>query len=220
MAINVLEAQANRDPNHRHHAHHDIESFYWLLVYVVLRNTDHNLDRLMCSRIFDSHSKQGKAAAKAKRIWLKEQSLKLEIRFNAPLNKILHDLTTLVRNQVENGPATPTLLTHQAFLDVLDRALEMKEWPDCDKAIPFIMPDSETGEPSRHHTSKTNRKKRPADELDSDRGSTIQSTSQSVNSAQQPFLQGALASHGFASMAPSTKKMKITSDPSTSDGDA
>jgi hypothetical protein len=95
MAINVLEAQANGDPNHRHQAHHDIESVYWLFVFLALRHSSHNLGPLMCSRLFDSNSMQARAAADAKRNWLETRSLHMHT--NAPCTRILHELTALVK---------------------------------------------------------------------------------------------------------------------------
>jgi hypothetical protein len=137
MAINVLEAKANEDPTHQHGAHHDLESFYWLLIFLALRHTPHNLRPLTYGQLFDSNLMQYRASANAKRNWVEKSSLL--ICENAPFTNILHELTALVKNQVASTSAVA--LTHQAFLDVLDRALEL-EWPLNDRAIPFVKPGS------------------------------------------------------------------------------
>jgi hypothetical protein len=133
MVINVLEGKANEDPNHQHCADHDLESFYWLLIFLPLRHTHHNLGPLMYGQLFDSKVMQYRAAD-AKRNLVEKQSLL--ICKNAPFTHILHVLTALVKNQVASTSAT-----QRAFLDVLDRALEL-ELPLDDRAIPFVRPDT------------------------------------------------------------------------------
>jgi hypothetical protein len=50
MAIELLEKE-----NTRHELHHDLESFYWLLTWIILRYTAHNHSdgQLACHRLFD-----------------------------------------------------------------------------------------------------------------------------------------------------------------------
>ena len=121
----------------------------------------------MCSQLFDFDFKD---AVEAKRKWL--ESYSFYIRDHILLTVLLHELTALVKDQVVKDPATPTFLTHQGFLGVLDKALQAV-WPCSDKVKPFTMPDG----PSQYWASEVNQKKHEAeDDLESDRPSLIQSS--------------------------------------------
>ncbi|KAJ7497689.1 hypothetical protein FB451DRAFT_955550, partial [Mycena latifolia] len=41
LAIEVLKHSRDRTAEHRHEVKHDLESFYYLLIWLVLRHTDH-----------------------------------------------------------------------------------------------------------------------------------------------------------------------------------
>ena len=124
MAIHTLEAQSN--PQYQHKPYHDLESFYWLLVYMALLYTSHSLHPLACSDLFDI--KIGQEAADAKKKWLDNYPLK--ITDNEPFTDILKQLTVLVKEQLTASPESP-VLTHKDVLTILDRGLSSSGWPEA-----------------------------------------------------------------------------------------
>ena len=51
-----------------HERKHDLESFYWLLVWTLLRHSDHDQGPSACSKLFDVEDRE--LAAAQKRTWL------------------------------------------------------------------------------------------------------------------------------------------------------
>ena len=62
---------------HWHKVHHDFESFYWLLVYLVLRHSNllHKSESMAYGDLSDSSYKKTNDAVKAKNRWLQAESL-------------------------------------------------------------------------------------------------------------------------------------------------
>ncbi|KAI0666595.1 hypothetical protein C8Q78DRAFT_436711 [Trametes maxima] len=141
MAYEILST-----PDIVHNTHHDLESFYWVLLWVVVRHTDHGDVRgqKLCDRIFKYGDDE--ESANAKKGWLEKATF--NIPNNAPLTYLLTELTALVQ---ENLPTTrrnakQTLLTYQALLSVFDSALAMPGWPTDDwRPCTLLKGDGRTG---------------------------------------------------------------------------
>ncbi|TFY68459.1 hypothetical protein EVJ58_g1001 [Rhodofomes roseus] len=107
-----------------HRAHHDLESFYWVILWIVLRHTDHDHPEgaAACEKIFDAETEHNACCSKT--FWLTDEEV--AIRNNAPLTALLNDLTDLVHaTRKRRGHPTCTL-TQEAFIRVLDDALTLK----------------------------------------------------------------------------------------------
>lgn len=131
MAIRILENMALF-----HDIPHDMESFYWVLVWIILRHTehDHKDGARACSTYF-KYTSDAEAAA-GKLLWLYHTS-PVHIKDNRPLTRLLIDLHELVRTSVLGGGAP---LTHDAMLAVFNKALQREEWPAEDAALEFKLP--------------------------------------------------------------------------------
>ncbi|PCH38927.1 hypothetical protein WOLCODRAFT_158462 [Wolfiporia cocos MD-104 SS10] len=130
-----------------HQVCHDLESFYWLLIWVVLRHTKHSDEDedLACSVLFDANTEA--AARTLKSGFLVSNSLSVE--GNQPLSWLLDKLRWLVFDANfggirAEGPARRTL-TYESVLGVFKEALTMDGWPENDKAIPFLPPTMRQG---------------------------------------------------------------------------
>ncbi|KAI0641971.1 hypothetical protein C8Q79DRAFT_265404 [Trametes meyenii] len=125
MAIEMLNV-----PEIIHNTHHDLESFYWVLLWVVVRHTNHGQGEDICNDVFKYGN--DKDSANAKRGWL--ESVVFDIPDNQPLSYLLKELTPLVLEHIPTTRrnAKPTLLTYEAVLEIFDTALAMPGWPEKD----------------------------------------------------------------------------------------
>ncbi|KAI0750140.1 hypothetical protein C8Q80DRAFT_674703 [Daedaleopsis nitida] len=112
-----------------HGVHHDLESFYWVLLWVVLRHTEHNLDATIAQNIFVF--KNDDSAAQAKRGWLYDKAAKFDIPNNPALSQLMRDLGVITCRGTPIPFVTPVLLKYDAILAIIDAALE-KDWPEID----------------------------------------------------------------------------------------
>ncbi|EPS95918.1 hypothetical protein FOMPIDRAFT_1100799, partial [Fomitopsis schrenkii] len=135
MAVEILKTHVTHD------ARHDLESFFWLLLWVVLRYT-----ATTCSppnepylSVFGQPTDLQSAFAKS--AFLTDE-MYWEVKDNKPL-------TTLIRKYKQicyfssRRPLEPTSevpLTYDAVLDLFDEALAAPDWPQNDHALPFQMP--------------------------------------------------------------------------------
>jgi hypothetical protein len=79
---------------HKMHDHkHDLESFYWLLVWTFLRHADHDQGPSACSRLFDVEDRE--LAGAKKEHWLRHSDL--QTMGNEPLTQLLEQLRVLFR---------------------------------------------------------------------------------------------------------------------------
>ncbi|KAJ7199511.1 hypothetical protein B0H12DRAFT_1226117 [Mycena haematopus] len=147
MAIELI-----KDSETMHAAHHDLESVYWLLIWMILRHTDrqHLHGNLMCSRLFD-HPTGG-----AKLGWIHENQFPSKVD---PLFQLAEELRHHVLRQ--NPPKgvwdiVPDALTHKKLLDIFDKHLGGNNWPTADVALVFKVPslDSNKNETKPQGRSK------------------------------------------------------------------
>ncbi|KAJ7204657.1 hypothetical protein GGX14DRAFT_645763 [Mycena pura] len=143
VAIEILEKNVTHEPKH------DLESFFYLLVWMILRHTfsDQANYPKMCVELFDNP-----AAAAVKRDWLSRET---ELsRNNLPIFELVDILresfkgqnpprSTIVQSRRFTAsasiPATPAkAVTYEDFLRIFEEALNFDDWPDDDPAIPFV----------------------------------------------------------------------------------
>ncbi|KAI0763861.1 hypothetical protein BD413DRAFT_483568 [Trametes elegans] len=134
MAYEILSSEPTV-----HSGHHDLESIYWVLLWIVLRHTKHShpLGQKACSVVFMVPDDSTYLAAAVKRLWLTDQvrpgNQRLVVTNNEPLTQLLSDLAMLVGKQLPHMWCTPgTPLTHEAMLEKFDAALAMDGWPEKD----------------------------------------------------------------------------------------
>ncbi|TBU46962.1 hypothetical protein BD309DRAFT_857048 [Dichomitus squalens] len=118
-----------------HSVHHDLESFYWVLLWIVLRHTQHDLEvdpesPNPCTRVFRSGNNL--EAADMKRAWLTETEVHFTVDGNKPLTDLMHQFRMLILEAIIMGPraAPRRYLTHAAVLELFDTALARTDWPD------------------------------------------------------------------------------------------
>ncbi|EPQ56808.1 hypothetical protein GLOTRDRAFT_127209 [Gloeophyllum trabeum ATCC 11539] len=114
-----------------HHSWHDLESVYWVTLYVVVRHVDTNVAPQRVSQIFDNKRPDGKLG------WLHNDYNAIRVKHHRPLTQCLRKLGKLVAShhlQMEES----NLLTYENVLEVLQDALNSKKWPRDDPATrPF-----------------------------------------------------------------------------------
>ncbi|KAJ7725328.1 hypothetical protein B0H16DRAFT_1384336 [Mycena metata] len=132
MAIEVID-----NPAVPHGPHHDLESVYWLLFWMILRHVPHTHGKktLACSHVFDASGSDMKLA----------QLVKLTpVDQVHPLFRLCEGLRKLVLAQYppedDENPPERTLLTHNAVLTVFERSLQTEGWPLADGALDFVLP--------------------------------------------------------------------------------
>ncbi|KAI0752077.1 hypothetical protein C8Q74DRAFT_353057 [Fomes fomentarius] len=140
MAVELLMPTSNI----LHNVHHDIESFYWVLIWVVFRHTahTHRLGDAACAQYFklgsDTDSHSGKLGL------LMELFVSgIVVKDNAPLSLLISTFTKLVQTSLGLRCAEPVPLTHDAVLALFEEVLEM-DWPEGDAALPVTLPDTRT----------------------------------------------------------------------------
>ncbi|KAJ7601576.1 hypothetical protein DFH06DRAFT_1117110 [Mycena polygramma] len=145
MAIQILEDQVVHEPKH------DLESFYYLLIWMILRHTpsDSQVDKpRACHLLFDNP-----AQAPLKKDWVGKPSPFVD---GSPLYDIADAFRELVMQQnpskqaaqqsriklnaVSLVAAAPPAhdITYDSVLDTFQQGLELPGWPIDDRAIPFI----------------------------------------------------------------------------------
>ncbi|EPT03324.1 hypothetical protein FOMPIDRAFT_1046879 [Fomitopsis schrenkii] len=126
MSVNVLEGDM------KHEARHDLESFFWLLLFIVLQHTSHNpsgREHDLIRVIFG-----GPGATLEQRKLNKFYFLALDkparIKGNPGMTYILDVFHSLCRGNVTLGAKLEACpgMTHDEVLDIFNRVLTMK-WP-------------------------------------------------------------------------------------------
>ncbi|KAI0363870.1 hypothetical protein BV20DRAFT_83565 [Pilatotrama ljubarskyi] len=116
-----------------HHIHHDLESFYWVLLWVVLRHTkhDHPKGQHACTQVFKFGDDSESSAMK--RDWIVDQArAPLGIADNEPLSTLLADLSDIVGDNFPQWKREPLYLTYDRMLEKFDTALAKESWPEND----------------------------------------------------------------------------------------
>ncbi|OSC97847.1 hypothetical protein PYCCODRAFT_1398059 [Trametes coccinea BRFM310] len=132
MAIALLEL----DPDIKHQPHHDLESAYWVLVWVVLRHTLCQRDggpdgEDLCKMLFGVYEDHLSTGQKAN--WLRNKK-EIIVLHNKPLTTLINRFNDLVGlSQTSKFDPVPRVeLTHMVVLAAFDEALAMDGWPEDD----------------------------------------------------------------------------------------
>ncbi|TFK93806.1 hypothetical protein K466DRAFT_510969 [Polyporus arcularius HHB13444] len=117
-----------------HGVQHDLESYFWVLLWVVLRHTTINLPANTCETVFQYGD--DKKARDAKRTWVgeddeREDEVQLVVIDNEPLTKLLFDFRALVRRSIIQWRTFR--LTYDNVLKLFDTALNKEGWPANDR---------------------------------------------------------------------------------------
>jgi hypothetical protein len=156
MAVEILDSTP-----HTHAVCHDLESFYWIFVWIALRHLRHNHpDReFSLAKLFegDDNGHDEKAAADRKRLWLKADHL--AINGNPPLSEILSDMTEICSRWVlESCEGQKEEDWYQEFLGIIEKGLQRTDWPKNDGATKLLIPSKKHGGISRGYKALVSRK--------------------------------------------------------------
>ncbi|KAK6997456.1 Pkinase-fungal domain-containing protein [Favolaschia claudopus] len=164
IAIGVLERNA-------HAKHHDLESIYWLLIWMMLRHTAHT-ERdgpLACNALFGQWTDDARSTIKRGH---------LDKPFGYPKGPLLNLLDDLARQVKNQNPSlrfrdSPKHMTHEEVLATFATHLASDGWPPADKAIEFSAPELKTEThglsiQTVHQSVSRSSQKRRADELELD----------------------------------------------------
>ena len=134
MAIEILATHVAHD------VRHDLESFFWLLLWVVLRYTCNTSwpKYTLYGSVFGQQTERDSVAHK--RLFL-EDDMNWEIKGNKPLTTLVSRFKGLVEFQYpsKHGP-TAQPLTYEKVLALFDEAVASPDWPQNDCALVFKMP--------------------------------------------------------------------------------
>ncbi|KAJ7223116.1 hypothetical protein GGX14DRAFT_657327, partial [Mycena pura] len=137
-----------------HGFHHDLESIYWLLVWMLLRHTNHNHPQgsLACSALFDASNPWAKVG------WINDPS---PVDEDSVIFPLLENLRLAVKMQNERPSKNfksakfrstdPVRLTYDVVLDIFQTELAAQGWPEDDKALVFKVPSLD---PKKNETKK------------------------------------------------------------------
>ncbi|EPQ53827.1 hypothetical protein GLOTRDRAFT_139906 [Gloeophyllum trabeum ATCC 11539] len=140
--------------NCEHLTWHDIESFFWVLVYVILRHT-------ICEILHDGLKIKGYQCVPAvftdvpgdRQLFVTDKVQSLEVENNTPLSQCIQEFALLVASHYlsphvrERYAADElNLLTHQRVLAIFDKALNADGWPaeEDDGPVPFTILETHT----------------------------------------------------------------------------
>ncbi|KAK7021232.1 hypothetical protein R3P38DRAFT_2965888 [Favolaschia claudopus] len=164
IAIGVLERNA-------HTKHHDLESIYWLLIWMMLRHTAHT-ERdgpLACNALFGQWTDDARSTIKRGH---------LDKPFGYPKGPLLNLLDDLARQVNNQNPSLrfrdfPKHMTHEEALATFATHLASDGWPPADKAIEFSAPELKTETyglslQTGHQSVSRSSQKRRADESELD----------------------------------------------------
>ena len=128
LAIELLER-----PAVKHAFWHDLESFFWVLIWVVLHYTAHThpAGKRAAFELFKFGDDD--AAFRAKLWWLRRPECELAVVGNKPLTMLIERLRKLV--EASYDLERPKRLSYDAVEAIFAVALKSKEWPKHDKAI-------------------------------------------------------------------------------------
>ncbi|KAI0788266.1 hypothetical protein C8Q74DRAFT_1367019 [Fomes fomentarius] len=124
LAIEILEGRVI------HCVYHDLESIYWVLVWIVLRHTAHNFSVTDAQDVFVFGSDNRSAASK--KHWLDPLVDRFDIPGNEPFVKLLREYAVLLIKNKGSKLAEPERLTYDVALELFTQVLDSPGWPECD----------------------------------------------------------------------------------------
>ncbi|KZT63070.1 hypothetical protein DAEQUDRAFT_742137, partial [Daedalea quercina L-15889] len=142
MAIDILRSEIT------HEAQHDLESFYWLLVFIVLRHTTHghHLKKGACGSLFCLSDWDQCTSRKFG--WLLDTTPPLTVPGNGSLNALLNKFRLALMCNFPQHHVPVRHVTHCKILNIFNEVLAPDMiWPEGDAALEWIPPKN------RLHTS-------------------------------------------------------------------
>ncbi|RPD54996.1 hypothetical protein L226DRAFT_616630 [Lentinus tigrinus ALCF2SS1-7] len=131
--------------------HHDLESIYWVLLWIVLRHTRHSLGQAYYKTIFKFGSRT--EGANCKNAWFFSNSVarkQLVVEGNAPLSTLLRDFKALIYRAswvIEQYEGNRVLLESASILAIFRKAIEDPEqWPKDDIVPCTLVPEKVAAE--------------------------------------------------------------------------
>ncbi|EPT03302.1 hypothetical protein FOMPIDRAFT_1046855 [Fomitopsis schrenkii] len=134
-----------------HEVRHDLESFFWLFIWILLRHTIHLLGLGACERLFNQDDEA--ACQDAKTGWFSVANV-LQYIDNEPLTQLVSEFTIACKTNYRINNAEPSdPLTHKKVLEIFDKALALDSWPTIgDEATVYDF--LEVDKPPRQHGSR------------------------------------------------------------------
>ncbi|KAJ7149355.1 hypothetical protein C8R46DRAFT_524650 [Mycena filopes] len=218
VAIELLENE-----NLRHEPWHDLESFYWLLIWVILRYTYHGHDdgNAACHNLFDAAK-----PADAKRTWLSVRTpqnhsllFELAIRLrqlilgqNPP--RLEQDPQTFSLppgyQHVMPTPTPATNVTHKSMAFMFQQVVALESWATFKDAaaVPYTRPRIKAAGTQRTNTGSQLQRFAIQNSHAISIGSGGGSNARSGSSSKRKLDSGNTASSGDDSPEPPSKKSK------------
>ncbi|EMD37064.1 hypothetical protein CERSUDRAFT_124042 [Gelatoporia subvermispora B] len=155
-----------------HEVRHDLESFYWVFLWIILNHISHTHSgsRKSATLVNFFNKPDDYDTADAKFAWLSVRAGGLTVVDNAPLTELQARWATLCTlNAQEEYPLPGLKLNHANLLELLDKVLKMGGWPDEDAAKDSVLPKNARRRASRHQAASTGQK-RPSTAQDEEQG--------------------------------------------------
>ena len=134
MAVEILATHVAHD------VRHDLESFFWLLLWVVLRYTRTTSwpKYRLYGEVFGAQTERDNLAHK--KCFL-DEDMNWEVEGNKPLTTLVSKFKELVelQNPPKRGPPAQPL-TYEKVMTLFDEAIASPDWPQNDHALAFKMP--------------------------------------------------------------------------------
>ncbi|EED84136.1 predicted protein [Postia placenta Mad-698-R] len=139
VAIEILEERFRAQQPIVHEARHDLESFYWLLLWLVLRHTEHDHPEgvFTCTSVFAAANDHDRSRLKV--AWLSKPRGEIRVRGNNPLTVLLAHLRQIFKPNMARS-AGEKMPTHESVIAAFSDALALQGWPENDPAKPFQPP--------------------------------------------------------------------------------
>lgn len=131
-----------------HEARHDLESFYWLLLWLVLRHTEHKETggRKDGAWMFEPGRSPVPSDPDMRKGWILRNA-NVVVPGNQPLTTLLRELQGLCIRNFLSAMHTVIPLTHEVVLAKFDEALARTDWPENDAALPQHVTTYKVAEP-------------------------------------------------------------------------
>lgn len=183
MAADLL---ANSGEPIIHSTRHDLESFYWTLLWVVLRHTDNKWGlkgqngQLTCADTFKQDDATNAQSGKSG--WLRHRAKFLDISRNSPLTTLMKDFALLVYYD---------RLDYDSVLALFDTALAADSWPTAnDGPLEYTPPDLRTVNDflssEEHPSHQRRRHARKRARAQADKGKAHETTPEQSDASDDP----------------------------------
>ncbi|KAI0729798.1 hypothetical protein C8Q72DRAFT_951625 [Fomitopsis betulina] len=139
MALEILDNYLK----FTHEARHDLESFYWLLVWIVLRHVKCDYRYRTWHQLFDYVDLT--RAYDVKKSWMWGDIERIIVSDNKPLTVLLEKFRLLCQKNA-NIKQSNARMTHDQVLRLFSAMLRKNTWPRNDSAIPWTKPATQPGD--------------------------------------------------------------------------